>query len=82
MWFSSAISLVSIVIQSHFGPSMRTDYGVRRLVSGMWQSFIRYGGSYLPVGTFASAEMAAHASDMYAFSTYGLMYVWRSVSHL
>lgn len=46
-------------------------YGVRRLVSGMWQSFIRYGGSYLPVGTFASAEMAAHASDMCTYKLGG-----------
>lgn len=59
----------ALAVQAIRPPS--SDYGVRRLVSGMWQSFIRYGGSYLPVGTFASAEMAAHASDMCTYKLGG-----------
>jgi hypothetical protein len=38
-------------------------HGVNRLISGLWQSFIRHGGAYLAIATFDSAESAARSSD-------------------
>ncbi|KAG6545944.1 hypothetical protein Mapa_012604 [Marchantia paleacea] len=46
-------------------------HGVNRLISGMWQSYIRHGGAYLAAGTFDSAEVAARASDMCAYKLEG-----------
>ncbi|BBN11246.1 protein MpAP2L3 [Marchantia polymorpha subsp. ruderalis] len=46
-------------------------HGVNRLISGMWQSYIRHGGAYLAVGTYDSSEVAARASDMCTYKLEG-----------
>ncbi|CAM6095904.1 unnamed protein product [Calypogeia fissa] len=59
-------------VASKFGLRQMPSYhGVNRLISGLWQSYIRHAGAYLAIGTFDSAETAARCSDKCEYKRLG-----------